>query len=437
MEALGCATDEDGKSCCAPVKTAPADGGHAKKAATIQLSVSMSEAGAGPEEAGVSFVAKLLISHAIRVASARLLTNGEPACCGPCSPGSCSGGGGQSETDSREWRVIGAYGVAVRETISETSTSIGHLPHGCIVKESKRVKERLLYKALPDQDVIIPQRGWVRISYDDHILLEQLATKEEDARGSEPLAWSPGPQSSPSSPPRAMIVFDWDDTLCPTTWIEGKRFLRDIVTESAKLQPPEAHRDGPEWSLLGAHAQAIRQVVETALSLGSVAVVTLAQKPWVATSLQSFLQPTAGGKVSELQVYYARDSDAYQMLRPFRMAPAGRGCPWTALKRQAMKTAMERMGAVGDPAGGECRRWDCLVSIGDSEAERRAAEDLGRECTQRGELGFIKTVKLRERPSITMLTEQLVALNAQLPEIVGHLGSRHVNLAELLSKPAV
>merc|ERR1719471_1914742 len=70
-----------------------------------------------------------------------------------------------------------------------------------------------------------------------------------------------------------LIVFDWDDTLLPLTWIEQNR-----------LRQKQLPKGGDLWDQLAKHARAVVQLLQVAQSLGAVAVVTLAQRPWVSES---------------------------------------------------------------------------------------------------------------------------------------------------------
>jgi len=207
---------------------------------------------------------------------------------------------------------------------------------------------------------------------------------------------------------KALILFDWDDTLCPTSWIEERRTSFDAQKHSRK---------GLSWDMLAEQARAVSLLVQTALSFGPVALVTLAQRPWVDVSVREFM-PEVGAEVTGLDVFYAREPS---------MLGAGPGvCPWTAMKRRAMQQAM---GALAAKLG-QNTTWESLVSVGDSDVEKRAAQDLGRECQARGTVKWTKTVKLMEHPGVKQLTKQVLALNRCLADIVEYPGHRHVSGAD-------
>mmetsp|Transcript_58084 Transcript_58084/g.101663 ORF Transcript_58084/g.101663 Transcript_58084/m.101663 type:complete len:331 (+) Transcript_58084:40-1032(+) len=80
---------------------------------------------------------------------------------------------------------------------------------------------------------------------------------------------------------QTLIIFDWDDTFCPSCWIQDQApelsFLRPPPQEERFLQPLRRLED------------TIARLLDTALRLGKVVIVTNAQEPWVETSCRHFL----------------------------------------------------------------------------------------------------------------------------------------------------
>ncbi|CAK0833388.1 unnamed protein product [Prorocentrum cordatum] len=107
-------------------------------------------------------------------------------------------------------------------------------------------------------------------------------------------------QSAPkfSDPQSALIIFDWDDTLLPTTLLS--RYWNDDMSLSA---------DFPDADALTAHAHLVGFVLRTARRIARVAIVTNSMSPWVLSSGQRFLpglDVEALLKELEIPVYYAR-----------------------------------------------------------------------------------------------------------------------------------
>lgn len=226
--------------------------------------------------------------------------------------------------------------------------------------------------------------------------------------------------SSPSPCPiaskrKTLFLFDWDDTLCPTSWIENRPELK-----RSALKPTGSSRIGEDWENLAEHARAVAELVRTAHSLGTVALVTLAQRPWVSVSSREFM-PGVSDELNKLDVFYARETASTNNAQRSCL-----GCPWTAMKKRSMQQALSSFLSRSGVS-----EWDSFISIGDSDIERRAAQDLGREY--KGRLKWTKTVKLLARPSVLQLTMQVRTLNKQLVELTELSGHRHVDCADWLA----
>mmetsp|Transcript_29467 Transcript_29467/g.84730 ORF Transcript_29467/g.84730 Transcript_29467/m.84730 type:complete len:351 (+) Transcript_29467:100-1152(+) len=207
----------------------------------------------------------------------------------------------------------------------------------------------------------------------------------------------------------AVILLDWDDSLFPTSWFERAAgyCLDSGPDEGETSQGPEDIRR----SLKEATSAVLALLLEAA-TCGDVAVVTLAERPWVQESVTTYM-PDAAEATASLDVCYARE------LPP---QPSPRGLDrQTERKRRAMEVAFEEaMDRHG--MGARCRS---LISIGDSHIEARAAEALGQELAAQGRLEHTKTVKLMKSPGPQELMEQSLALCGSLRDIVNHPGDGH------------
>jgi len=107
------------------------------------------------------------------------------------------------------------------------------------------------------------------------------------------------------SPENSLIIFDWDDTLLPTTFI-----LNDVLPN---LHPKDREGVLPEssnfYTELLAHAHTVGFVLRVARKAARVAIVTNSLSPWVLASSERYL-PGLDLKalLEELQipVYYSR-----------------------------------------------------------------------------------------------------------------------------------
>lgn len=205
-----------------------------------------------------------------------------------------------------------------------------------------------------------------------------------------------------------LIILDWDDTLCPTSYIWSDH---------------ELHWDKPApQSKLGSlrkHALAAEALLRLAAGLGTVCIVTLAQDPWVATSINNFL-PDLQGLLEELDinVVYARNTLSRKEIR---------GIIDDELRdvSQALKTAAMRR-VVGDG------NWANAISVGDSDAEFYSIQDV---TFQREGQCACKAVKLAEKPDLETLTAEMEVLLRWLPSIVDHSGDLELDFEDLGISP--
>jgi len=110
------------------------------------------------------------------------------------------------------------------------------------------------------------------------------------------------------------IIFDWDDTLLPTS------FLMNTVLPG--LHPDlrsSIPRDCKHWDVLAAHAHVVDFVLRVARRAARVAIVTNSMSPWVLASAERYLPGLdieSLLKRLEIPVHYARrhvDSIPYQV----------------------------------------------------------------------------------------------------------------------------
>lgn len=107
------------------------------------------------------------------------------------------------------------------------------------------------------------------------------------------------------SPDNAVIIFDWDDTLLPTTHI--------MQTVLPNLHPKDRQgavpRESPFFEELHKHANTVGFVLRVARRAARVAIVTNSLSPWVIASGSRYLPGLdIEGMLRELdiEVYYAR-----------------------------------------------------------------------------------------------------------------------------------
>jgi len=206
---------------------------------------------------------------------------------------------------------------------------------------------------------------------------------------SEDLLASARSVLSASQSTSCIALFDWDDTLMPTTLLYNQPGSGPVTDEM-------------KWK----HAKLVERTLRTAASIAHVSIVTLAERPWVLESaVEQLLGLDFPALLEELQitVYYAREYSA-----------SVSGLDWepetvedfVSLKRLAMAQSIEDRYATGSVGGTQMN----ILSVGDSVIERQALQDLLCGWEQSGQLlnaPLCKTVKLAEKPSLLKLHWEL------------------------------
>lgn len=180
------------------------------------------------------------------------------------------------------------------------------------------------------------------------------------------------------------IIFDWDDTLMPTTWLIEQKVV--VKRGSRDLLDPKLKK------ILTSLAQEVIGVLSLARQLGTVAIVTNAEDGWVQESAAIFM-PELLPILKHLHIVSAR----HLYTKQFKSDPSiWKTLAFRDVARFLFKGAGKRQ----------------LISIGDGEFERTAAVDMGRR-----ERDFVsKSVKLYEHPNHELLRKSLRMI---LENIVG------------------
>jgi hypothetical protein len=181
------------------------------------------------------------------------------------------------------------------------------------------------------------------------------------------------PCQSPAEP-AVLVVFDWDDTLLPTSWLLREKILSPppnacvSVATAAQRMTPE-HVAELEAITAAAHA-----TLDAAERLGKVILVTNALTDWVEKSGK--LVPSLASRVVDRYPVFAR---------PLGMSPSD---------LEAWKTHVVGQESVG---------FDTVVSVGDGLDERNA-------CLTLPERFKTRSVKFYDTP----VPADLVAQHAKL-----------------------
>jgi len=211
-----------------------------------------------------------------------------------------------------------------------------------------------------------------------------------------------------------LIIFDWDDTLCPTTCA--------MSDKDCALEPEDLHA-------LQLHEQSVIEALHVAARIGHVVILSMACTGWITECIDR-LMPGLHGLFDELdiQVVLAREGVPMKCKRE---AFAECREPSHFLKRRAMAQILREFygGDANRPGCSPCRArsWKNILSIGDSAAERDALQDLVLSKMQRDRHGQwkecrCKTLKLVSEPGLEQLTAELCQVAQLLPALIHHDG---------------
>mmetsp|Transcript_50897 Transcript_50897/g.95212 ORF Transcript_50897/g.95212 Transcript_50897/m.95212 type:complete len:318 (-) Transcript_50897:511-1464(-) len=215
-----------------------------------------------------------------------------------------------------------------------------------------------------------------------------------------------------ASPEQTCIVFDWDDTLMPTSFLDDLE--RMMPKKGFGRQPSKQSglsKDCPCYGAMERHASRVRSILRTARSCGHVAIVTMAERPWVFESAMEYLPGLdLEALLSELDIPVLYGPE-FMGSTPVVVAQDDSVDVYVASKCAAMLDFLKP--SVDSPCN--------LISIGDSTIEKDAAKHASLACGTPASPSLCKTVKLMTDPSLKELSCELETLQVWLEPLAKHL----------------
>jgi|Transcript_2530 phosphoglycolate phosphatase-like HAD superfamily hydrolase len=185
------------------------------------------------------------------------------------------------------------------------------------------------------------------------------------------------------------IIFDWDDTLLCTTFLDQ-------------------FKDGSVPAGVQAHLQLIEQAVgrllDMALGLGHTFIVTNAVENWVEESAAHYL-PGLAKTLQKVDIISARSTQESQ------------GCG------NVNEWKVRAFLALGNKLNSN--KITNLISVGDSSHELEAANALSATSAK----GLLKIIKLQESPSSQELLKQLNIILPRFGQLVAKKSNSMLSLA--------
>lgn len=237
--------------------------------------------------------------------------------------------------------------------------------------------------------------------------LWQTQKQEEDFNATQQRQ-TPGPVKPGFTRAETLILFDWDDTLLPSSWLAARK-----LGLASRCPNPE------EQAYLDAISDRVCSLLLAAVRYGRVIVVTNAEAGWVEMSGSRFL-PRVLDTLRTWHVSIVSARSAFQATK--------RRLPF-----QWKSKAFQHLLGLAYPIKNNGLRCN-VVSFGDSNSERLALiESVTRQAAERpGQSSFYKSFKLCEHPTPVLLQRQLLLVEQILPRMIHHAGNLdlRVNLKE-------
>lgn len=191
---------------------------------------------------------------------------------------------------------------------------------------------------------------------------------------------------------QTVIIFDWDDTLMASSWIDRMGLLQTEAFEHLSAEIQSQFRDLEGY---------VERCLTAAAKLGRVLIITNAEYGWVEYSARRFM-PRLIPLVQNMAVVSARSS--YEKFYP--------GAPLCWKAAAFAHEANQFFGSLGERDDNVRRE---MISFGDSNEERTAVKIAA------GQLGAqSKSVKFVDLPTPEQLAKQVETVTGWLTWVVGH-----------------
>jgi len=246
---------------------------------------------------------------------------------------------------------------------------------------------------------------------------------------------STGSQAEYFQPEQTIILFDWDDTLCPSTWIRENRPALSFF----KTCPADEKFQRPLREL----QQHVEATLQFAMKVGKVVIVTNAMEPWVETSCRNFM-PAILPIVEQIPVIYARS--VFDLLSCDR--PRSRGAAMPGLYTSSGQNRLKPQAKQNEIAPQKWKEiafeqeintfysrydhqsWKNVISIGDSVFERDAVQSVVVNRPSVQKKCRTKTTKLLDEPAIDELIAEVRVIHDVLGLMVQYDGNLEIEIDE-------
>lgn len=228
---------------------------------------------------------------------------------------------------------------------------------------------------------------------------------------------STGSQAEFFHPRQSIVIFDWDDTLCPSHWIRINR---------PKLQYFQPCPDDPRYKLpLESLSDQVIKALRASSAIAKTIILTNAQVTWVEISCKNFM-PRVWPVIQELgiDIVYARQSVEQDIATSRELDYNYNANAPQLWKERAMKDNISKFYSQYLH-----QSWKNIVSIGDQICEHNALRIVSVARPSGKKKCRTKTVKLIEEPTIENLVAENQVIIQWLNGLVQYDGDLNVDLS--------
>jgi hypothetical protein len=228
---------------------------------------------------------------------------------------------------------------------------------------------------------------------------------------------STGSQAEFFHPRQSIVIFDWDDTLCPSHWIRINR---------PKLQYFQPCPDDPRYKLpLESLSDQVIKVLRASSAIAKTIILTNAQVTWVEISCKNFM-PRVWPVIQELgiDIVYARQSVEQDVATSRELDYNYNANAPQLWKERAMKDNISKFYSQYLH-----QSWKNIVSIGDQICEHNALRIVSVARPSGKKKCRTKTVKLIEEPTVENLVAENQVIIQWLNGLVQYDGALNVDLS--------
>lgn len=225
------------------------------------------------------------------------------------------------------------------------------------------------------------------------------------------------------------IVFDWDDTLFPTSYLIDDLCLNHKKPLKDQRLPRDLYQELSES--LKELEQSVAELLRLALTRGKVILVTLARSPWVEDSCRAFF-PHVGDVIKTLGIkaVYAQQGVQIDYDKRKMMCDQEIETFYADLKGKAISREVEAFYSQY-----EGQSWKNIISIGDSDFERLGTMMMTQDYMRRR--GMIKDTDSAANFPVAIASNEALALNTGTTDVNGHVYKVRTKTFKMLDCPTI